>query len=211
MEPYWSVIMKTDSNSAPAVVESEPIKELWSSVETKDLRTGRIAMTSAAGPDGVSARLLRSIPSEILVRIYNILMWCGRLPRDLLESRTIFLPKQKDAEAPGDFLPITIPPVLVRGLHKILAKRMEILLDIDPRQRAFRSTDGCADNTFLLDTLLRYHRKKYKPLYMAALDISKAFDSVSHPAIIATLRNIGVPPPMVESGQSLRKIKKIRR
>ncbi|KAL0098513.1 hypothetical protein PUN28_020469 [Cardiocondyla obscurior] len=60
-------------------------------------------------------------------------------------------------------------------------------LDIDPRQRAFRSTDGCADNTLLLDTLLRYHRKKYKSMYMASIDVSKAFDTVTHPAIKNTL------------------------
>jgi len=155
-------------------------------------------MTSAAEADGVLARLLRLIPSGILVRIYNILMWCRRLLKDFLESRTVFLPKQKNAEAPEDFRPITIPLVLVRSLHKILAKRMKMLLDINLRQRVFRSTDGCADNTFLLDTLLRYHRTKYKPLYMAALDINKAFDLVSYPIIIAILKNIGVPSLMVK-------------
>lgn len=72
------------------------------------------------------------------------------------------------------------------------------MLDIDPRQRAFRSTDGCADNTFLLDTLLRYHRKNFRSLYMASLDISKAFDSVSHSAIMETLKGVGVPSPMIE-------------
>jgi len=35
-------------------------------------------------------------------------------------------------------------------------------------------------------------------LCMAAMDISKVFDSISHPAIIATLKNIGAPPPMVK-------------
>jgi len=93
--------------------------------------------------------------------------------------------------------PIIIPSIIIRGLHKILAKRMDSMLDIDPRQRAFRSTDGCADNTFLLDTLLRYHRSNFKPLYVASL-VSKAFDSVSHSAIMETLKAVEVPSPMNE-------------
>jgi len=124
-------------------------------------------------------------------------MWCEVLPEDLLRSRTVFVPKKKDAQEPGDYRPITIPPVLVRGLHKILARRMDRLLDIDVRQRGFRSSDGCSDNVFLLDTLLRVHRRKFRPLYLASLDVSKAFDSVSHPAIVAALTEVGVPEPMI--------------
>lgn len=57
--------------------------------------------------------------------------------------------------------------------------------------------DGCADNVFLLDTLLRYHRGQYKSLYMASIDVNKAFDAVTHPAIGATLRSLGVPASMM--------------
>lgn len=74
---------------------------------------------------------------------------------------------------------------------------MDSLLDIDIRQRGFRSSDDCSDNIFLLDSLLRVHRRKFRSLYMASLDVSKAFDSVSHPAITATLTEIGVPDPMI--------------
>ncbi|KAL0103807.1 hypothetical protein PUN28_017844 [Cardiocondyla obscurior] len=70
---------------------------------------------------------------------------------------------------------------------------MEKELNIDLRQRAFRSTDGCADNIHLLDTLLRYHRKEYKSIYVASIDVSKAFDSITHTAIESTLTNMGNP------------------
>ncbi|KAL0103868.1 hypothetical protein PUN28_017905 [Cardiocondyla obscurior] len=57
------------------------------------------------------------------------------------------------------------------------ATRMSNLLKFDQRQRAFRPTDGCSDNVFLLDLLLRFHSKNHKPLYTASIDIAKAFDS----------------------------------
>lgn len=48
----------------------------------------------------------------------------------------------------------------------------------------------------LLDTLLRYYRREYKSIYIASLDVSKAFDSISHVAIESTLVRIGIPAAM---------------
>lgn len=45
--------------------------------------------------------------------------------------------------------------------------------------------------------LLRHHRQNFKPLYLASLDIRKAFDSVTHTTIIDTMESMGLPQPMV--------------
>lgn len=198
LEPFWAAVMTTDSTNKPAATTTRSIDDIWQPITEAELKWGQVEKSSSSGPDGISPRLFRSVHPTVVIRIYNLLMWCGKLPESLLMSRTVFLPKKSDASEPGDFRPITIPSVIVRGLHKILARRMERLLDIDTRQRAFRRMDGCADNTFLLDTILRYHRRKFRPLYVASLDISKAFDSVSHPAIKATLSAVGLPSAMVE-------------
>lgn len=49
----------------------------------------------------------------------------------------------------------------------------------------------------LLDMILRYYREYFMPLYMAFMDIAKAFDSVSH-NIRDTLLVMGMPNPMIE-------------
>lgn len=79
----------------------------------------------------------------------------------------------------------------------MLANRLSSQVKLDLRQRAFRPTDGCADNIFLLDLVLRYHHEHHKPLYMASLDIAKAFDSVLHAAVKETMEVISLPAPMV--------------
>lgn len=198
MEPFWTEILRSAADSSPSLGITDSIDRVWCPIQERELGWGRIERTTAAGPDGISARLFRSVPGEIVLRIFNLLLWCRRLPEDLLLSRTIFLPKKAEARTPGDFRPITIPSIIVRSLHKILAKRLNENFILDERQRAFRSTDGCADNTFLLDTMLRFHRRKFKPLYVAALDVSKAFDSISHPAIREVAKGIGLTQPMIE-------------
>ncbi|KMQ89970.1 reverse transcriptase [Lasius niger] len=192
MEP---TAVMTSSNDVTPQTDRTPIVEgLWAPIMEADLRLTRIARSSAAGPDGISARLFRATPGQILLRIY-ILLRCRELLEDLLRSRTIFIPKKQDANDPEDFRPITIPPVLVRSLHKILAKRMEVLLDIDPRQRAFKSTDGWADNIFLVDTLLRLYRREFRPLNLASLHVGKAFDFITHSAVETTLTSLEIPSP----------------
>ncbi|CAL7932921.1 unnamed protein product [Xylocopa violacea] len=83
------------------------------------------------------------------------------------------------------------------GPDSVLSTRLMHSVDLDKRQKAFVPVDGCAENTFLFDMLLRHHRQTFKPLYLASVDIRKAFDSVTHQAILDALVSRGVPGPMV--------------
>lgn len=71
-------------------------------------------------------------------------------------------------------------------------------VELDDRQKAFCEADGCAENSFLMDMLLRHSREQHKPLYMASMDMEKAFDSVTHNTIKDVLEGAGIPQPMVE-------------
>lgn len=82
-------------------------------------------------------------------------------------------------------------PVLCRALNKILTERLA-RTRIHEAQRAFIRTDGCADNITLMDSILRDSKRKYKSLYIAQLDLTKAFDMVTHKAIEAALRGNNV-------------------
>lgn len=111
-----------------------------------------------------------------------------------MASRTIFIPKQGFEHEPSKYRPITISYILVRGLHRILARRIEQAIPIDERHKGFRTNvDGCRDNIFLLDTIMKHQHRNFKPLYIASLDVAKAFPSISHKALILSLKSFGVP------------------
>lgn len=99
--------------------------------------------------------------------------------------------------AKSHYRPITVSSVITRTLHKILAKRKTKYVHLDSRQRAFIPSDGCSRNIFDLDIVLRHHRTQFKPLYMAPMDIAKAFDMVSHDTILAAFTNAGIPEEMI--------------
>ena len=106
------------------------------------------------------------------------------MPVHLRPARTVLIPKIKDPSFPAEYRPITVASTLVRGFHKVLARRMNSLISLDERQSAFRATDGCADNEFQLDLIQRHHHTYHKALYIASIDVAKAFDTVAHSAIM---------------------------
>lgn len=62
------------------------------------------------------------------------------------------------------------------------------------RQRGFRNNiDGCRDNILMLDYILKQQNQLLKPLYMASLDVEKAFPSVSPKALLEGIRAFGAP------------------
>lgn len=188
MVPFWETVVTNNVSTSPGGENpAAAINDLWQPIAAMEIRRALPASTTSAGPDGFSTRFLRKVPMEVLERILNIVLWCEKAPTYLLESTTSLIPKKSNACQPGDFRPITVSSVLVRTLHKILATRMAKQIHLDQRQRAFRPTDGYSDNVFLLDLMLRYHHRSHKPLFMASLDIAKAFDSVSHKTIEETL------------------------
>ena len=87
--------------------------------------------------------------------------------------------------------------MFVRCFHKILAVRLGKQLPFSERQKAFRSGDGLGENVLLLNAIINQHTSSTAPLNVVFLDISKAFDSVSHGTILITAERMGVPPPFL--------------
>lgn len=163
MVSFWDAIMKSDTNVIPGGDDYRPvIVTRWAPITMSEARKALPENTTSAGPDGLSARLLKKVPLNIITRILNILMWCGKAPEFLLESFTTLIPKKSHARLPTDFRPITVSSAIVRTLHKVLATRMAREIKLDQRQRAFRPTDGCSDNVFLLDLILTHHHVHHK-------------------------------------------------
>lgn len=193
MEPYWRRVFEETSVSKPAdEITDLHYTSLYEAITLQEVKKARIAKKTSPGPDGVTVEVMKRIPMDILCSIFNLMLWCGA-PQGLVDSRTIFIPKSADSKECGDFRPLTIPSIFVRKLHTILAKRFNDVVELRMNQRGFRTTDGTADCAVLLDTLLRNAHGNLKTSYFAFLDISKAFDTVSHATIFGTLKSMGIP------------------
>lgn len=167
-------------------------------VTAQDIKGAFPVANSSPGPDGFTVKELRCVPVVILQLLLNILLVQKRLPISLCSARTVFIPKVDGATSFSQFRPITVAPVILRLLHKILANRLQAMALLDCRQRAFIPVDGCGENVHLLGTVLHEARRKRRALFMASVDIAKAFDSVTLDALVVALQRKGIAEEFVE-------------
>lgn len=199
MVAYWSTMFtgSLPGTITPKIASTEIDSQIWAPITEDDLKRCRVAASSSPGPDGMTATDMNMVPRTIRATVMNLMMWCRKCPEVFHEARTVMLPKVSGADKPEEFRPITISPILCRSLHKVLADRLG-RTSINSAQRAFIKTDGCADNITLVDTLIKDSRRRFKSLYMAQLDLAKAFDTVTHDAILAALKGNKAPAAFVE-------------
>ena len=201
METYWRGIFEMPSvpdGRNPSCLRG-PRWEVVKPVTADDVSYGLkdVAGDTAAGPDGRVKKDVKAIPATELARMFNLWLLLGSQPSRLVQSYTTFVPKVVGTDDPAQHRPISVQSMLVRLFHRVLARRLEESCPVDVRQKGFRPGDGIAQNIRIVKTILRDHRMSNKRLFVAFLDVRKAFDSVSHESLIKACIRMGVPPPLL--------------
>ena len=124
---------------------------------------------------------------------FNIYLISSTAPSAFKLGLTTLIPKTKHSTEPSHYRPITMSSIFCRLFHKMLARRIENTISLNPRQNAFVRRDGIAENIFLLKSIIYQHKNALRPLKMYLLDVSKAFDTVSHNSIVALAERVETP------------------
>ena len=94
-----------------------------------------------------------------------------------------------------NYRPIAIIPIFLKLFSRILLGRVETFLSnyqsVD--QAGFRAGYSCDDNLFTLTILQEKCKEWNLPLWIAAVDFRKAFDTVDHCFLWSALAEAGVP------------------
>ena len=152
---------------------------------------------SAAGPDGINRERLREwdAKGDKLGAIFASWQLAGRIPKAFKQGRTTLIPKsmvEEELAEIGGWRPITIGSTVLRLFSRILTGRLEKACPINPRQRGFTPTPGCAENLMILNGILYHSKAERQELAVVFIDFAKAFDTVSHGHLIHVLRERGL-------------------
>lgn len=172
--------------------------DLWAPISSEEVMSCELGADSAAGLDGITVVNWMGMDIRLRTLFLNMIMKKGCLDDDLKIARTVLIPKGKGNIVPENMRPLSIMSVVVRHLHKILAKRLKLLHTFSDSQKAFIDCDGTQENLTILNTLLADARRRLKSIHIATLDLRKAFDSVSHKAIIDTITALGCPKTFID-------------
>jgi hypothetical protein len=162
--------------------------------------------TNSTGVDGLALQYLKdslTVTLPYISTVINSSIANEIFPEIWKHAIIKTIHKSGDKNDPSNFRPISLLPVLSKILEKVISIQLIDYLEsnklINDNQYAYRrklSTD---------DALLSITEDLYKNFddeqisLLILLDLSKAFDSVSHKILFHKLRNIGIDPTWFES------------
>ncbi|XP_064462056.1 uncharacterized protein LOC135372359 [Ornithodoros turicata] len=160
---------------------------------------------AAPGPDHMKVSDLYMIPPKILCLIMNNFFIHKVIPPELKRSRTIFIPKKVTPRSAAEVRPITMSPVICRLYSRLLLRRLSAENSFHPLQGCFQEDRETSTNLLALQALMKILKKQKKSLYAVSLDVRKAFDCVSHEAIVAAAEGRDIPEHFLQVLQDLYK------
>ena len=161
----------------------------------------------APGPSGIVVEMIR-VAGDMgasMIRDLAVAIICdGKVPSDWEQSFIVCLYKGKgDALERGNYHGLKLTEQVMKILERIVDGLIRQLMSIDDSQFGFVSGRGTTDAIFVVRQLQEQYLAANKRLYMAFIDLEKAFDRVPRKVIWWALRKLGVEEWIVRLVQGM--------
>ncbi|KAJ4754103.1 RNA-directed DNA polymerase (reverse transcriptase)-related family protein [Rhynchospora pubera] len=169
-----------------------PLGFPFSEFEIKKTVMG-LSDSKACGPDGFPNEFFKIHWDLIKGDMVDMFDSLAQHKLDLSSSNLahlILLPKKDDAQEMSEFRPISIVSYLPKLIAKVLANRITQFLPtlVSPSQTGFIKGRLISENFITAREMIFNISKSAEPSFMLKLDFHKAFDSMSWPFLLKTMR-----------------------
>ena len=142
----------------------------------------KMKSNKASGPSGVAADMIKAagVPgAEWVTDVCNAVVRDGRIPEDWSKSWLMNVYKGKgDALECGSYRGIKLLEHVMKILERVIDGRVRRIVKVDDMQFGFMAGKGTTDAIFVVRQLQEKYLAKKKDLWMAFVDLEKAFDRV---------------------------------
>ncbi|KAI8511348.1 hypothetical protein Bbelb_104480 [Branchiostoma belcheri] len=207
---HYSELYSKEIADKPRLEEVLPaypeLAELDAMPEESELLEALSALPSgkAPGQDGIPAEVLKENREVILPYLYELLRQCweeGKVPNEMCNAKIMTLYKNKGDQGDcNNFRGISLLSITGKAIARIVRKRLQTLAErvLPESQCGFRAGRSTTDMIFTLRQLQEKCREQCMPLYIAFVDLTKAFDTVCRPALYKVLKSVGCPPKLLK-------------
>ena len=158
-----------------------------------------IDIVKSSAVEHLSSKILKdafiALPN-ILVKMFNASLSTGIVPDSWKHATIIPLKKCGNSTDVNNLRPISLLPVQVKILVKIVHKRilqhMETNDILDPKQGGFRPHHSTSDTITKFSDNIYQQINKGNIVVATYIDLKKAFDTVNHIILLQKLEKIGI-------------------
>ncbi|KAI5090955.1 hypothetical protein C0J45_19816 [Silurus meridionalis] len=149
----------------------------------------KIKARKAAGPDGISSRLLKTCVDQlcgILLYMFDLSLKLGKVPQIWKTSCVVPVPKTPRPKDFGDYRPVALTSHLMKTLERLVLTHLRPLVSpsMDPLQFAYQPGIGVEDAViFLLNRAISHLEKAGSTVRVMFFDFSSAFNTIQ-PALL---------------------------
>jgi hypothetical protein len=172
------------------------------SAEHVDKAVRNLELGKACGPDNLSAEHLIYAHPLLIIHmrlLFNMIFANAVVPGKFGEGFMIPLVKDKSGNLNNvtNYRGITLVPVISKVLEGVISAVCLSCFDTDDHQFGFKKGKGCTDAIYLFTTTVDHFIDHGSSVFVAALDISKAFDKVDHNKLFTLLGEAGISSRVV--------------
>lgn len=218
---YHDHDLKRDTTAASNINESrgndhQASNGIWKPKQVSQHEVKRAVFslknTNATGIDGIALQYIKdSLPITLphISTVINTSIANEVFPEIWKHAIIKAFHKSGDKEEPSNFRPISLLPVLSKILEKVISFQLIDYLEsnklINDEQYAYRRKMSTEDALMSITEDLYKKFDEGNISLLVLLDLSKAFDSVSHTLLFDKLRNISIDPTWFQSYLSNRR------
>ena len=162
-----------------------------------------LSCSTAPGKDGIPPEVLKHGKAAVLQALHDLLCLCweqGHIPQDMRDANIVTLYKNKgDRSDCNNYRGISLLNIVGKVFARVTLSRLQSLAScVYPEsQCGFRAGRSTVDMIFSLRQLQEKCREQQQPLFLAFVDLTKAFDLVSRSGLFHILQKIGCPPKLL--------------
>ncbi|KAI3374638.1 hypothetical protein L3Q82_021015 [Scortum barcoo] len=166
--------------------KSQPVGDQGLLLTTHQVRNAlkKNRARKAAGPDGISSRLLKSCADQlcgIFGYTFNLSLKLGRVPQLWKTSCIVPVPKTPHPKELNSYRPVALTSHLMKTLERLVLAHLRPLVSsfMDPLQFAYQPDIGVDDAViYLLHTSLTHLEKAGSTVRIMFFDFSSAFNTI---------------------------------
>ena len=189
----------------------EPIIGPRPQIDKESVRTAlnKMKKGKASGTSGVVTEMLLASGEagiERMTNLFNRIVDEKEIPAEWNTSVIVNCFKNKgEATERGNYRGLKLLEHMMKVFERVIEQEIRRVVDIDAMQFGFMPGRGTIDAIFIVRQLQEKYLEKKKKLYLAFVDLEKAFDRVPRDVVRWAMRKLGVDEWLIETVMAMYK------